>query len=1104
MFVADSTRYFLTFAALTCGTALLTAAPADATRWVRTGVNSTGIYRIGYDTLREMGFESPERVTVFGRGGAMLPMEFTDENGLPIMDNTLPQCDVYHTGDALLFYAQGPDTYVWNPDSRAFRNAGKNIYSAYAWYFLTDTAQPAVMQPDVTTSASHTVTEGMDFVWHENDLMHNLLNAGQLFWGETVTDSPTGRLTWSPSLPDLLPGRTGVMECVTYSNKGEKGVLTYGITGGSDVTFHTLSYASNYWTPQAPVVGEVIMPQTGQTPEVFVQYTSETEESPLWLDYWTLTYPCSVPSLLDADGNSLPQKSITLTDVTAGESVSFMVPHLQEVMAFDVSDPAHTRLLDITADDDGCRVTMTALCDAPRVLVMNPALEQPSPEAPVSETVDMSVHRVQELAAEGADLLIITVPSLRDHAEMLAETHRRLQNLKVAVVTIGELYNEFSAGMPDPMAYRSAIRMFHDAPQSLRNVLLFGPMSSDVRNFRGEQDYLETIIALQDTRTSRDNVSNNINSYLGILADYCGSTAIEQMNVDVGVGILPCRFAAEAETIISKVTDFLTDDSWAYTLGEFLAIGGVGDHHTHDTQARDLSIHAESASAGGLTSSLLVIDAYGNEQARQRLEQYLEAGKSFGIYIGHGSPTMLGPDDSFFNTTHAANLHNTRLPFMIFAACTLTAFDLGQRGMADLLTYGSHNGAIGTLVASRSTWSGQNMEMMKMFFNNLFRSSGTLKGPLRQHPLSIGEIWAATLSTCSYSNELAYQLICDPALVFPVGLLSVSAETVESVVLPGGMAEISGRIVNEEGTACDDFEGELVARLMEPEEIKTSLDLVTGPESIKLDVPYRDRLSTMASCSVSGGRFSLRLPVSQSLDRYTDSTCRIVLSAYDAANHLGATGSLNVTLGDDKNSTTVTDRQAPVIESLTYDNVSRCLYVTVSDDTCLPMNDAFEKAPFTLTLDGLHWMSATTSEVRFDHDAQTQRRRIDVSHLADGVHSACVTVRDDAGNSARAELTFTVGETMLPCTLTLEQGFAAGDKALFSVEGSLPAGAEIVIADREGNAVACLNAGATQTDWNVCDNAGKRLTPGLYRAYVRCRVADGSYHVSRTVRVPVV
>ncbi|MDE6668498.1 MAG: hypothetical protein K2K26_02305, partial [Muribaculaceae bacterium] len=747
---------------------------------------------------------------------------------------------------------------------------------------------------------------------------------------------------------------------------------------------------------------------------------------------------------------------------------------------------------------------MTAYCDDPRVLVMNPTLTQPSPEGPIAEAADMSIRRIHELATEGADLLIITVPSLLSYAETLADTHRHLQGLKVAVATVGELYNEFSAGIPDPMAYRSAVRLFHDAPHSLKNVLLFGPMSSDVRGFRGEQDYLETIIALQDTRSSREHVSNNINSYLGILADYCGDTPIEQMKVDVGVGVLPCRFGAEAETIIHKITDFLTDDSWAYTLGEFLAVGGIGDHHTHDTQARDLSTHIEQASAGGLTSSLLVIDAYGNDQARQRLEQYLEAGKLVGIYIGHGSPTMLGPDEHFFNTTHAARLNNTHLPFMIFAACTLTGFDTGQRGMADLLTYGSHNGAIGMLIASRSTWSGQNMEMMKMFFNNMFRSNGSLKSTLHQTPLSIGEVWAATLSNCKYNNELAYQLMCDPALVFPVGLLSARAETENSVVIPGEIVEISGQIVTEEGNPCDDFEGELVARLMEPEEIQTSQDLVTGSEKIKLDVPYRDRLSTMTSCSVKEGRFKLRLPVSRSLRQHTDKSCRVVLSAYDAANHKGATGSLTVTLGDAEANEVPADFKAPVIENLTYDNISRCLYITVSDDTCLPVNAALDNDPFRLDLDGLYWAPGNTTEVRFDHDTQTQQRRVDVSHLSEGRHSARVTVRDDAGNSTTAELTFNVGQATLPCILTLERGFAVGDEASFVIEDLSAAESELVIADSNGNTLVSLPINSERIVWNVCDNNGHRVKPGMYRAYVRSRATNGYYDFSTAIRVPVV
>ena len=41
-------------------------------KWVKVGIEQSGVYEISYQTLRDMGFSNPESITIFGRGGAQL------------------------------------------------------------------------------------------------------------------------------------------------------------------------------------------------------------------------------------------------------------------------------------------------------------------------------------------------------------------------------------------------------------------------------------------------------------------------------------------------------------------------------------------------------------------------------------------------------------------------------------------------------------------------------------------------------------------------------------------------------------------------------------------------------------------------------------------------------------------------------------------------------------------------------------------------------------------------------------------------------------------------------------------------------------------------
>ena len=74
--------------------------------WVKVAVPATGVCRISYDELRDMGFTAPDQVAVFGRGGQRLDSNFTDANGNTMYSDALDAVSTMHKNDALYFYAQ--------------------------------------------------------------------------------------------------------------------------------------------------------------------------------------------------------------------------------------------------------------------------------------------------------------------------------------------------------------------------------------------------------------------------------------------------------------------------------------------------------------------------------------------------------------------------------------------------------------------------------------------------------------------------------------------------------------------------------------------------------------------------------------------------------------------------------------------------------------------------------------------------------------------------------------------------------------------------------------------------------------------------------------
>ena len=108
--------------------------------WYKIQVEQSGIHKITYEQLVEMGLKNPANVSIFGYGGAQLAESFST----PYIDD-LPQLSIYvekgsdgvfNSGDYILFYAQGPIKWTYNSKQKLFVHE-VNAYSNYGYYFIT-------------------------------------------------------------------------------------------------------------------------------------------------------------------------------------------------------------------------------------------------------------------------------------------------------------------------------------------------------------------------------------------------------------------------------------------------------------------------------------------------------------------------------------------------------------------------------------------------------------------------------------------------------------------------------------------------------------------------------------------------------------------------------------------------------------------------------------------------------------------------------------------------------------------------------------------------------------------------------------------------------
>lgn len=1058
-----------------------TTSPLKEGKWVKIFVDRTGLYELSYEQLREMGFENPSKVAVLGKGGPQLSLDFTTAAGETVYSDMLQSVGVIDDteGEKIYFFGQGTQNVDFGLEAasskRRFLNRGQNIYSRVGAYFLTDSQPRKKIAKKAKSNTFATALEnGAGYILHDLDLIQSNHHDGQLFWGEDFTKYGAESMEWDARHPDMLP-LEAQLHLVFYNENWLDSATSYefGMTGAQESMSNPFSPMSgDYYSPSINKVLSLTPMEGGG--DVFLKLTGERPEKACHLDYWMLTFKRGFPSM----PQGYAQDMIWFPSASEGIQYSLPAPEKDGVRVLQVTDP-----FNVTELGQGAAANTLMLdpdANVPSLLYFDPS--RPQLEIKGYERIEnQNLHAIVE---EDPELLIITLPHLRELAERHADVHRRLEGMRVSVATAPEIYNEFSAGVPDAMAYRALVTYLHqNQKHPLKNLLLYGPQLSDLRGLTEEIDPSRYLIAIQDTKNHYDNGGYPDYDIYGCVAGAITQLPREQAPITVGVGILSVRDQNDAEIIRKKVENYILDNDFSGRINRFLSIGGAGDSHIHDSQAIAFEgAFNEMAQRGGI-STVMLIDTYGGDVARDKFTRLLDEGVLTGIYFGHSTAYCLSAYEDFLSTAHLQNLHNTKLPFLCLAGCDQTLPDRNTRGIAEALVLDTNNGAIGVIGSTRSAWSGQNMEMFKAFYRLLNGTSPIASDvPLQEVTPTVGEIYASLKSYLKVTNELSFILAADPALRIPIIGRKAVGNATELNAEADEVVEVTGRITRNDGETDTDFNGDVTIRLMEPTIYLTSTNSVSN-DTNPIQIPYPDRQASMASAEVKNGEYRVSIHVPSSMGVYDGQQLRLVAGAYDPEKKMGAAGEqfLTVSLGKENGNITDSDSEAPLISSIEYDAERGAIIFEASDNKALDFSTGSLLPGVLFSLDGRYEHGRIS--IRPGDGSRSARYEALVGELPVGEHRSLVSVADAAGNRAEADLVFHVSPIWGEIGLEMLETAADG-QATFNVSGAVDNSLTLVILDAEGHRVFSTDSASDTILWDCRDSEGRAVTPGRYRAYV--------------------
>lgn len=351
-----------------------------------------------------------------------------------------------------------------------------------------------------------------------------------------------------------------------------------------------------------------------------------------------------------------------------------------------------------------------------------------------------------------ADYILITHELFYETAFRLAQ-YRREQGLRVSMIEVQDIYDEFNDGIFSPEAIRAFLRYAyaHWRPPAPSFVVLVGDGTWDYRNILGRG---HTFIPPAMVRTEKWGLTSSDYPYALVSG--------EDLLPDLFVGRLPVNTNVELETLIDKIIAYETSPDRGAWRKRVLFIGGVGQAFRDQSE----NLITEFVPSQFDASRLYVYSARPGEDpyfgGTQDLIDALDEGVALVNFMGHGGGAIWS-DASLFQFEDVPRLHNRgRLPFVLSFTCFTGAFDEPYRSsLGEEFLKAEGKGAIGWLGSNGLGWLWHDyylaQSMMRSFFSGRSRTMG---GMITEGKVDFLSIYSGGLS---HDMVHLYGLLGDPA-----------------------------------------------------------------------------------------------------------------------------------------------------------------------------------------------------------------------------------------------------------------------------------------------------------------------------------------------------
>jgi hypothetical protein len=797
--------------------------------WYRFKVDKTGVNRINSSFLSNLGIDvsrmDPARIKIYGHGGKSLPLVNSDEQFYDPPEIAITVTGAtdgrFDSNDQILFYGTATDSdYVSENDSFI------NPYTDDSYYYITaDGVAGKRILPLIQPTGVAAITYDYYYAKQHYEVdERNIASIGRIWYGERFDFEPEQSFEFEfENVISTLPARIRIATGAVADNATSMSFNVNGQTIGSSnlsgIAGQNIRAASRaiFFNNSANINSSAVT--------VSLSYDNNGNPGASgYLDYIGL----EVPQSLTGVGK---QFRFTVPNATSQAGVvAYQFSNASEINEiWDITDPYNVRKVSNTAQSAAFSFVDTA-GEAKEYLAVD--------ATDYYNVVSISNSRVANQNLKGTifddrsgnfsdiDYLIVTPQFLRSEAQRLANYHITESNLNTKVVTLQEIYNEFSEGRQDISAIRNFVRYIYDNASSPANRIqflnLFGDASYDYKDrIRVRDNIVPSYFSAESTSLTTSFCTDD---FFVFMDDGEGNVVANDL-MDIAVGRMIVSDLQEAREMVDKVISYTAEPAFNKWRNNITLIGD-------DVDIASDGILQENVNALGdeiflnrpdYNINKILLDSYQQfstaggpkyPDAVNDIRDAFEQGSLVINYFGHGNEDGLARE-FVITQSLVENLRNPNtLPLFITVTCEFTRYDNPLRVSGGELTYlNPQGGAIASVGTNRLIFVNVGAGFNNIIDEYLFSYNNV-------EPVSMAEALRLSKTDPRFQSNSTRRVIAfvgDPALklAFPkprVVLNSVNGNPVATntdVLRALDRVTLGGEVQTLSGTRINDYEGTL-------------------------------------------------------------------------------------------------------------------------------------------------------------------------------------------------------------------------------------------------------------------------------------------------------